>query len=212
MLITVTSSNLLDIEEMDRLRAELDQFVAQVQADPDTGLSELAAIWNEMAERPSFCSGMTDLRTENATRARRSYRPGPKSPGPSRPWPAVEAPETAPSDGEDAGTDQVREPLPLFRGQQRVDFLEKRTRSARIAVKHLRIAISGRRRKAGEDARHSRTEFYGKGPQSRSALEGGDLQTPVAMAGSAARRSAMCARNHHRPIDARVEPLTASTR
>jgi len=54
MLMTVTSSNLLDIKEMERLRAELDQFVARARAHPDTGPHELAAIWNEMAERAEF--------------------------------------------------------------------------------------------------------------------------------------------------------------
>ncbi|MFI5456906.1 MAG: hypothetical protein ACHRXM_15785 [Isosphaerales bacterium] len=54
MLTTVTSSNLLDMKEMERLRTELDQFVARARAHPDTGPGELAAIWNEMAERAEF--------------------------------------------------------------------------------------------------------------------------------------------------------------
>jgi len=80
MLITVTSSNLLDIEEMDRLRAELDQFVAQVQADPDTGLSELAAIWNEMAERAEFL-----FRDDRSPDGERHPRPKILPPRPEKP-------------------------------------------------------------------------------------------------------------------------------
>ena len=51
MLLTVTSSNLLDFKEMDRLRAELDQFVARARAHPETGRRELAGDL-ERAGRP----------------------------------------------------------------------------------------------------------------------------------------------------------------
>jgi len=54
MLMTVTSSNLLDIQEMERLRGELDQFVARARAHPETGRLELAAIWNELGDRGEF--------------------------------------------------------------------------------------------------------------------------------------------------------------
>jgi hypothetical protein len=54
MLITVTCSNLLDMHELDDLRRELDGFVARVRAHPETGCLELAAIWDEMADRAEF--------------------------------------------------------------------------------------------------------------------------------------------------------------
>jgi hypothetical protein len=54
MLMTVTSSNLLDIEELEELRRELDQFVARARAHPETGRLELAAIWNELSDRGEF--------------------------------------------------------------------------------------------------------------------------------------------------------------
>jgi len=80
MLMTVTSSNLLDIKEMERLRAELDQFVARVQADPDTGLSELAAIWDEMAERAEFL-----FRDDRSPDGHRHPRPKILPPKPEKP-------------------------------------------------------------------------------------------------------------------------------
>ena len=52
--MTVVGSNLLDIDEMDKLRTELDQSVKRVQAHPESGRDELAAIWNEMADRAEF--------------------------------------------------------------------------------------------------------------------------------------------------------------
>jgi hypothetical protein len=54
MLLTVVASNLLDLDEMDKLRLELDEFVARVRAHPETGKTELATIWNEMADRAEF--------------------------------------------------------------------------------------------------------------------------------------------------------------
>ncbi len=46
MLVTVISSNLLDVKEMRQLREELDQSVARARTHPETALGELAAIWN----------------------------------------------------------------------------------------------------------------------------------------------------------------------
>jgi hypothetical protein len=54
MLKTLVASNLLDLKDMDKLRVELDQFVARVEAHPEAAKTELAAIWNEMADRAEF--------------------------------------------------------------------------------------------------------------------------------------------------------------
>ncbi len=54
MLTTLVSSNLLDLSEMDKLRGELDGFVTRIQARPESAKNELAAIWNEMADRAEF--------------------------------------------------------------------------------------------------------------------------------------------------------------
>jgi len=54
MLITVTGSNLLDVKDMDKLRAELDQHVARATARPETAVRELADIWDEIAVRGEF--------------------------------------------------------------------------------------------------------------------------------------------------------------
>jgi hypothetical protein len=54
MLLTVVASNLLDLDDLDKLRLELDELVSRVRAHPETGKTELAAIWNEMADRAEF--------------------------------------------------------------------------------------------------------------------------------------------------------------
>jgi hypothetical protein len=54
MLLTVVGSNLLDVHDMAKLRVELDQFVSQVRAHPETGQTEMAAIWNTLADRAEF--------------------------------------------------------------------------------------------------------------------------------------------------------------
>jgi hypothetical protein len=54
MLLTVVGSNLLDLDDMKKLRLELDQFVARVQAHPETAQTELAAIWDTLADRAEF--------------------------------------------------------------------------------------------------------------------------------------------------------------
>jgi hypothetical protein len=54
MLMTVVGSNLLDVDEMDKLRTELDRSVKRVLDHPESGRDELAAIWNAMADRAEF--------------------------------------------------------------------------------------------------------------------------------------------------------------
>jgi hypothetical protein len=54
MLSTVVGSNLLDRDDMDKLRHELDQRVARAESHPETAIDELTAIWNEMADRAEF--------------------------------------------------------------------------------------------------------------------------------------------------------------
>jgi hypothetical protein len=54
MLLTVTGSNLLDVKDMDRLRAELSQHVGRACDHPETALAELAQIWNQVADRGEF--------------------------------------------------------------------------------------------------------------------------------------------------------------
>ncbi len=54
MLVTVTSANLLDLEQMKALRDELQQTVLRARAHPETSRDELASIWNAMADRAEF--------------------------------------------------------------------------------------------------------------------------------------------------------------
>jgi hypothetical protein len=54
MLTTVAASNLLDRGDIDNLCFELDQFVSKARAHPETAKNELAAIWNQMADRAEF--------------------------------------------------------------------------------------------------------------------------------------------------------------
>jgi hypothetical protein len=66
MLVTVISSNLLDVAAMRRLGDELDQAVARARAHPETALDELAAIWNVQADRGEFL--FTDSRSASGDR------------------------------------------------------------------------------------------------------------------------------------------------
>jgi hypothetical protein len=59
MLETVVSANLLDLDQMKALRAELEAAVKRAKADPATARAELAAIWDGIADRGEF------LLTEN---------------------------------------------------------------------------------------------------------------------------------------------------
>ena len=54
MLLTVTGSNLLDVKDMERLRAELSQHVDRARDHPEAAVGELAAIWNHVADRGEF--------------------------------------------------------------------------------------------------------------------------------------------------------------
>ena len=54
MLQTITASNLLGIDELRALRAELDESVARARAKPETALDELAGVWNTMDQRAAF--------------------------------------------------------------------------------------------------------------------------------------------------------------
>jgi hypothetical protein len=66
MLLTVTGSNLLDVKEMDQLRAELSQHVGRACDQPDTAVGELAAIWNHVADRGEFL--LKDSRSRSGDR------------------------------------------------------------------------------------------------------------------------------------------------
>ena len=66
MLLTVTGSNLLDVNAMDALRNELAQHVRQASEKPSTALNELAEIWNEAADRGEFL--FRDSRSQSGRR------------------------------------------------------------------------------------------------------------------------------------------------
>ena len=76
MLTTVVASNLLDRDEMDKLARELDHFVARARAHPETARTELAAIWNEMADRAEFLFQDSRSPTRIGTCVPRSFLPG----------------------------------------------------------------------------------------------------------------------------------------
>jgi hypothetical protein len=54
MLRTVTASNLLDLQQMQSLRTELEQTVARARAHPETARDEMAGVWNMMDDRAAF--------------------------------------------------------------------------------------------------------------------------------------------------------------
>lgn len=54
MLLTVTSSNLLDEKQMRELRSELEDAAARSSAHPERAVAELATIWNNIADRGEF--------------------------------------------------------------------------------------------------------------------------------------------------------------
>jgi len=80
MLATVVGSNLLDIEEMDKLRTELMQHAERAQANPEAARDELASIWNELADRAEFL--FQDSRSPKADRHRRPKILPPRPPKP----------------------------------------------------------------------------------------------------------------------------------
>jgi hypothetical protein len=51
MLVTLTGSNLLDLDQMRELRVELTARVARARARPETACAELAALWDDLADR-----------------------------------------------------------------------------------------------------------------------------------------------------------------
>jgi hypothetical protein len=80
MLLTVTSSNLLDIGQMRELHAELEQAVGRARAEPRTARDELARIWNSIADRGGFL-----LEVERSPAIERHPRPQILPPRPERP-------------------------------------------------------------------------------------------------------------------------------
>ena len=70
MLVTVTSANLLDVEQMRALRDELQRAVARAAAHPETSRDELAGVWNAMADRAEFV-------LQDGTSGRRKGHPRP---------------------------------------------------------------------------------------------------------------------------------------
>jgi hypothetical protein len=71
MLVTVTSSNLLDEQQMRELRAELEGAAARASADPKRAVTELATIWNNIADRGEFL-----LKDSKSPGGERHPRPG----------------------------------------------------------------------------------------------------------------------------------------
>ncbi len=80
MLATVVGSNLLDMEEMDSLRIELERCVERSRAHPEAARAELANIWNELADRAEFL-----FQDSRSPRGERHPRPKILPPRPPRP-------------------------------------------------------------------------------------------------------------------------------
>ncbi|MGO9471430.1 MAG: hypothetical protein ACLQIB_45045 [Isosphaeraceae bacterium] len=66
MLLTVTSSNLLDEKQMRELQMELEGAARRSMADPKRAVAELATIWNNIADRGEFL--LRDSRSANGVR------------------------------------------------------------------------------------------------------------------------------------------------
>jgi hypothetical protein len=64
MLVTVTRSNVLDMEDLRDLRDELHAAAARARAEPARAVAELAGIWDRMSERGEFL--LRDTRTGDA--------------------------------------------------------------------------------------------------------------------------------------------------
>jgi hypothetical protein len=54
MLVSVTGANLLDLQQMQLLRVELEQAVARARGRPETARDELARVWNTISDRAEF--------------------------------------------------------------------------------------------------------------------------------------------------------------
>jgi hypothetical protein len=61
MLVTVTASNLLGLDEMKQLRAEIERAAGRAGARRESAVAELAAVWDDMSERGEFL--MRDTRS-----------------------------------------------------------------------------------------------------------------------------------------------------
>jgi hypothetical protein len=83
MLVTVTSANLLDLEQMKSLRDELRQSVKRALTHPETARDELAAIWNTISDRAEFV-----LQEGSSGRRKGHPRPATLPPRPSKDTPA----------------------------------------------------------------------------------------------------------------------------
>ncbi len=66
MLLTVTSSNLLDENQMRELQTELEGAAERSVADPKRAVTELATIWNTIADRGEFL--LKDSRSADGVR------------------------------------------------------------------------------------------------------------------------------------------------
>jgi len=80
LIVTVTDSNLLSIDQMKDLRAELAQAVARSLDHPDTALAELAGVWDSLARRGAFL-----FRDTRANDGVRHIRPAILPPPPNQP-------------------------------------------------------------------------------------------------------------------------------
>jgi hypothetical protein len=86
LLLTVTASNLLDIDDLRALRAELFLAVARCRSHPDSGIAVLAGVWNSIADRAGFL--LNDSRSPSGERHPRPriLPPRPEKPvGPAEP-------------------------------------------------------------------------------------------------------------------------------
>jgi hypothetical protein len=81
MLLTVTSSNLLDEKQMGELKTELEAAAKRSSADPKRAVTELATIWNNIADRGEFL--LKDTRSRSGIRHSRPKILPPKPTKPS---------------------------------------------------------------------------------------------------------------------------------
>jgi hypothetical protein len=80
MLLTVTGSNLLDEKQMRVLRTELEGAASRSRADPKRAVTELAIIWNNIADRGEFL-----LKDTRSASGERHPRPRILPPRPNKP-------------------------------------------------------------------------------------------------------------------------------
>jgi hypothetical protein len=82
MLLTVTSSNLLDQRQLQELHSRLEAAAARSTADPTRAIAELAAIWNNIADRGEFL--LKDSKSAGGERHPRPKILPPRPPKPAR--------------------------------------------------------------------------------------------------------------------------------